>query len=97
MVLDGDRNLGTTATAPAQAINMNNGYALGPAQGGTTVVGFAPGPSWAWSANDLHLKVGNIGLADGSVEEQSANGLQNALAYATNGTPWAIQYFNFPQ
>ena len=98
MVLDGDRNLGTTATAPAPAINMNNGYALGTG----TPVGIpsgniAAGPQWAWSANDLHLKVGNIGLADGSVEQQSANGLQNALAYATNGTPWALQYFNFPQ
>jgi prepilin-type N-terminal cleavage/methylation domain-containing protein len=99
MVLDGDRNLGATATAPAQAIIMNNGYALGvgSAPNSTSLAGTSPGPSWAWSANDMHLKVGNIGLADGSVEEQSANGLQNALSYATNGTPWAIQYFNFPQ
>jgi prepilin-type N-terminal cleavage/methylation domain-containing protein len=100
MVLDGDRNIGTTAVAPAPAINMNNGYELGTGTGNPAVSGIAgaaAGPSWAWSANDVHLKVGNIGLADGSVEQQSANGLQNALAYATNGTPWAIQYFNFPQ
>jgi len=45
----------------------------------------------AWSANDLHLKVGNIGLAGRSSLE-----LQNALDHATNGTPWAAQYFNFP-
>jgi prepilin-type N-terminal cleavage/methylation domain-containing protein len=96
MVLDGDRNVGTASTPPSIAIVMNNGYALGPS-GGNGVTQFAPGPSWAWSANDLHLKVGNIGLADGSVEQQSANGFQNALAYATNGTPWAVQYFNFPQ
>jgi len=98
MVLDGDRNIGTTVTAPAQAIVMNNGYALGTGvPSAPPTAGSAPGPSWSWSANDMHLKVGNIGLADGSVEQQSANGLQNALAYATNGTPWAVQYFNFPQ
>jgi len=89
MVLDGDRNIGTTATAPAPAITAVNGYALG--------TGASVGPSWAWSANDLHLKVGNIGFADGSVAEESASGLQNALNYATNGTPYGIQYFNFPQ
>lgn len=95
MVLDGDRNLGTTVTAPAMSIYMNNGWALGTVAG--SAQGATVGPDWAWSANDIHLKVGNIGLADGSVEEESANGLQNALAYATNGTPWANQYFNFPQ
>ena len=93
MVLDGDRNIGTTATAPAPAINMTGGYALGPSSSGSQ----APGPSWSWSANDIHLKVGNVGFADGSVAEESANGLQNALAYATNGTPYTLQWFNFPQ
>jgi prepilin-type processing-associated H-X9-DG protein len=52
--------------------------------------------SWAWSANDLHLKVGNIGYADGSVAEVSVSGLQSSLILATNGTPWLSQYFNFP-
>jgi prepilin-type N-terminal cleavage/methylation domain-containing protein len=93
MVLDGDRNIGTTATAPAPAINMTGGYALGTSSSGSQ----APGPSWSWSANDIHLKVGNLGFADGSVAEESANGLQNALAYATNGTPYTLQWFNFPQ
>jgi prepilin-type processing-associated H-X9-DG protein len=91
MVLDGDRNIGTTASAPAAGITMTGGYALG------TLTPGSPGPSWAWSANDLHLKVGNVGFADGSVAEESGSGLQNALAYATNGTPYANQWFNFPQ
>ena len=96
MVLDGDRNVGTTPTSgqPAAAINMTDSYAL--AVSGAAVPGFAAGPNWAWSANELHLKVGNIGLADGSVQEESVNGLETALTYATNGTPWAVQYFNFP-
>jgi prepilin-type N-terminal cleavage/methylation domain-containing protein/prepilin-type processing-associated H-X9-DG protein len=95
MVLDGDRNIGTTTTAPAPAIMFYGGSALGTA---TAAAGISsPGPNWAWSANDIHLKVGNVGFADGSVAEESANGLETALAYATNGTPYANQYFNFPQ
>jgi prepilin-type N-terminal cleavage/methylation domain-containing protein/prepilin-type processing-associated H-X9-DG protein len=93
MVMIGDRNIGTT-TPPgtaAQAINVskaagNNG--LGAAN--------ALPSTWAWSANDIHLKVGNIGYADGSVSEVSVSGLQSALALSTNGTPWVTQYFNFP-
>ncbi len=94
MVLDGDRNLGTTTAAPSQSILMNNGWGLGIVNGSA---GGSTGPNWAWSANDVHLKVGNIGLADGSVDQTTANALQNALAYATNGTPWPNQFFNFPQ
>jgi prepilin-type N-terminal cleavage/methylation domain-containing protein/prepilin-type processing-associated H-X9-DG protein len=95
MILDGDRNIGTTSVAPAAGINFYGGSAVGTI---TAAAGIsAPGPSWAWSANDLHLKVGNVGFADGSVAEESGSGLQNALAYATNGTPYANQWFNFPQ
>jgi len=92
MVLDGDRNIGTTSASPSPAITMTGGFELGLSGPGPE----AAGPSWAWSANDLHLKVGDIGLADGSVQETSASALQNALAYATNGTPYANQWFNFP-
>lgn len=97
MVLDGDRNVGVAAASgqPASAIQMTGGWQLAPGSG-TTAPGPTGGPLWAWSANDLHLKVGNIGLADGSVQEESVNGLETALSYATNGTPWGIQYFNFP-
>lgn len=91
MVMTGDRNIGSTATAPAPAITMTMSTVA------SVTLGTTPAQDWAWSANDLHLKVGNIGYADGSVAEVSANGLQQALILATNGTPWAIQYFNFPQ
>ena len=95
MVLDGDRNVGLTPTAgqPATVIGMTGGFELG----GTSTTGSpAPPTAWAWSANDMHLKVGNIGLADGSVQEESVNGFETALQYGTNGTPWGLQYFNFP-
>jgi prepilin-type N-terminal cleavage/methylation domain-containing protein len=91
MLMTGDRNIGTTQTAPASTINFTMGT-------GTPVVQLNNNASsWAWSANDLHLKVGNAGYADGSVAELSSSGLQQALVLATNGTPWAQQYFNFPQ
>jgi prepilin-type processing-associated H-X9-DG protein len=35
-----------------------------------------------------HRNVGNLGFADGSVAEESSMGLQSALLYATNGTPY---------
>jgi len=90
MVMDGDRNIGTTATPPAPAITE---YMAG---GTSDYELLNNAGSLCWSANDVHLKVGNVGFADGSVSEESASGLQNALINATNGTPWALQYFNFP-
>jgi prepilin-type N-terminal cleavage/methylation domain-containing protein/prepilin-type processing-associated H-X9-DG protein len=100
MVLDGDRNVGSTTVPPAPSILASSqsltGVALGTGTSFNSASGLT-GNDWAWSANDLHLKVGNVGFADGSVAEESSSGFQNALAYATNGTPYAIQWFNFPQ
>jgi len=92
MVMDGDRNIGTTSAAPAPSISETMQGAPSANEELNANAG-----SLAWSANDMHLKVGNIGFADGSVAEESASGLQNALVNGTNGTPWGIQYFNFPQ
>jgi prepilin-type N-terminal cleavage/methylation domain-containing protein/prepilin-type processing-associated H-X9-DG protein len=93
MIMTGDRNVGTTGTSPAAVITMTMTGSVG----NNNELNATTAPSWAWSANDLHLKVGNIGYADGSVAEVSANGLQQACILATNGTPWAVQFFNFPQ
>jgi prepilin-type N-terminal cleavage/methylation domain-containing protein/prepilin-type processing-associated H-X9-DG protein len=99
MVMDGDRNIGSTVSSPAPSITAScysgTGVGLGTGTGFNTAAG-APGSQWSWTANDIHLKVGNLGFADGSVAEESSSGLQNALAYATNGTPYALQWFNFP-
>jgi prepilin-type N-terminal cleavage/methylation domain-containing protein/prepilin-type processing-associated H-X9-DG protein len=90
MVMTGDRNMGIASpgvAAKSLSITMeNDDYEL--ENNGTW---------WAWSANELHLKVGNIGYADGSVAEVSVSGLQSALILATNGVPWTEEYFNFPQ
>jgi prepilin-type N-terminal cleavage/methylation domain-containing protein/prepilin-type processing-associated H-X9-DG protein len=90
MLMTGDRNIGTTTSAPASQISLTMATL-------STVQLYNDANSWAWSANDLHLKVGNIGFADGSVSEVSASGLQQALVLATNGTPWITQFFDFPQ
>ena len=97
MVMTGDRNIGTSTPLGTAAIGISvtmmgtaaNSYILSSAN-------MSVAASWAWSANDLHLKVGNLGFADGSVAEVSVSGLQSALILATNGTPWTSQYFNFP-
>ena len=88
--MTGDRNVGIGSpgqSAPIIAVS----HTMGNNALGTTYVN-----TWAWSANDQHLKVGNIGYADGSVAEVSVSGFQQALALSTNGTPWITQYFNFP-
>jgi prepilin-type N-terminal cleavage/methylation domain-containing protein len=41
--------------------------------------------TWAWTANDLHTKVGNFALTDGSVQQTTVNTLQTALVNNTNG------------
>jgi prepilin-type processing-associated H-X9-DG protein len=49
--------------------------------------------SWA---PGRHGRVNNIGLADGSVEGQSSSGLQNAIQYSTNGTPFPADRIAIP-
>jgi len=88
MILDGDRNLGTASTVGtyAQAITMTGGVQWP----GTS------GKSWAWSGNDLHLKVGNIGMADGSVQQTTPSSLWAAMLNSTNGSPYPNPWYNFP-
>lgn len=49
------------------------------------LIEFPPNAPIAWSGT-RHKFCGNIGLADGSVEAESAAGLQNAIRSSTNGT-----------
>ncbi len=88
MILDGDRNVGTATTVNIPATNTN---LLGIQWSGD------PGHAWAWSAVDMHLRVGNIGMADGSAQQVTVAGLQTALGTATNGSPATSPWYNFPQ
>jgi prepilin-type processing-associated H-X9-DG protein len=48
----------------------------------------------AWTI-DTHNKVGNIALADGSVQQLSVNGLQSTMQNGTNTVVWPV--FEFTQ
>jgi prepilin-type N-terminal cleavage/methylation domain-containing protein/prepilin-type processing-associated H-X9-DG protein len=81
MILSGDRNLGTGTAGP-------NGTALVSTMMKTATAGAVTGPTTGllgsnnttvnWTA-DLHNGQGNIGLADGSVQQYSMNKLREAL------------------
>jgi len=93
MILDGDRNLGTAPFVGTYAGTiLFTGGQQWPA--GTTVA--AGAHAWAWSGNDLHLKAGNIGLADGSVQQTTPSTLWADMINATNGSPFPNPYYNFP-
>jgi type II secretory pathway pseudopilin PulG len=85
MLLVGDRNIGTTAAQNTVAVTTNSAGIL-----------WKQSDYWAWTA-DLHIKVGNVGMAEGSVQQLTIPGLQAALINATNDAPSATLYYNFPQ
>ena len=50
-----------------------------------TSVAFSSGANnWAWTANDLHQKTGNLLIADGSVQSTTITGLHTFMQNATN-------------
>ncbi len=88
MMLTGDRNIGSAPIAtwgslPAPSMNMvNGGYADVGVFGvsGITIRQFG----WVWTDMDIHQDAGNLGMADGSVQQTSLNGLKNALIDTVN-------------
>lgn len=82
MLLAGDRNITTSATSTNLVVT-------------SPTAGKWSGQVWAWTSSDLHQKAGNVALADGSCQQLTVNGLQQALLTATNGAP-ATPWFNFP-
>jgi prepilin-type N-terminal cleavage/methylation domain-containing protein len=98
MILAGDRNISTTPGLATGGQASGNAVLPG-AQG---FVGAAVGGKdlAAWTAADMHLKTGNLGLTDGSVMTATVAALQTALVNATNnftGVPANYIYYNFPQ
>ncbi len=90
MVLTGDRNIGTATAANVASITTNKSTTLALAR-------WVGAPTyWAWTATDQHQKAGNIGLADGSAQQVTINGLQTALVNATNGAATGSPAYNFP-
>ena len=65
--------------------------------GGTVISGSTTLVSTlAWTPNDLHLKVGNYSLTDGSAAQTTLNGVQNALLNDLNNGPSGTRSINLP-
>jgi prepilin-type N-terminal cleavage/methylation domain-containing protein len=92
MIMLGDRNIGINAAQNTPATTTNSV---------ATSSSFDWPPAspnwWAWTAVDMHLRVGNLGMADGSAQQVTVAGLQTALATATNGASTTAPWYNFPQ
>jgi prepilin-type N-terminal cleavage/methylation domain-containing protein len=104
-LLTGDRNICNN--------NNLNAMFKGACSGGATGNGGTPGTYtlqanavsgvgvpfgvWSYTQGDLHLAEGNVGLADGSAQQETPATLQSALVQATNSMGNAVTYYNFPQ
>jgi prepilin-type N-terminal cleavage/methylation domain-containing protein len=102
MIISGDRNIGTT-TAQGAAANSINETDAGTSSWTSGATGIQPAGTYiAWTSGDLHLKTGNLGLTDGSVQTTTVSAMQTSFNNATNGytgpsaNPTYI-YYNFPQ
>jgi prepilin-type N-terminal cleavage/methylation domain-containing protein len=99
-IISGDCNIGNSGTTGNQPASYRFGASStsssvsspvtsysqnGISQDITSVAftGSAAG-NWAWTANDLHQKTGNLLIADGSVQSATISGLHTYLANATN-------------
>jgi prepilin-type N-terminal cleavage/methylation domain-containing protein len=92
MILTGDRNIGDCSgvlNTPAAITNSS--------VGGVSGSQWLQSSAWAWDTASLHLRNGNVGLADGSAQQLTIAGLQQALVAATNNEPNPQPYYNFPQ
>ncbi|HLX96437.1 MAG TPA: prepilin-type N-terminal cleavage/methylation domain-containing protein [Verrucomicrobiae bacterium] len=85
LLLIGDRNISSTAAPTTMFTKGNNGNI------------FAAFQNWTYTPGDLHLGEGNVGLADGSAQQETPANLVSALEQATNSFGNTIIYYNFPQ
>jgi len=97
-ILTGDGNIGILTSGadpsvPLTGAGNGNGLGAGTAKGANFL---ASSTAAAWTSGGLHLNAGNIGLADGSVQQDSDNGLVQAMLQATNNASGYV-FYNFPQ
>ncbi len=89
-IMGGDCNIGNTATTGSAASTARFGSTVSASQGGSSVpqitsIAFGTAANnWAWTANDLHQKTGNLLIADGSVQSATISGLHTYMENATN-------------
>jgi len=99
MILDGDRNIGTTPTSGSPANDFGTIGTNAASISGTGASFVHPVTSWAqwaWTANDLHQRAGNLGMADGSAQQVSVAGLGSALLTAATNGASGTPIYNFP-
>jgi prepilin-type N-terminal cleavage/methylation domain-containing protein len=94
MIMTGDRNMGNSPQPGVPAPSMFGTSGMGQPQ--VNIYNGGTGSIWGWTSGDIHLKTGNIGLSDGSVQTTTIAILQTALNNATNGYISAQIYYNFP-
>ena len=78
MFLDGDHNLGN-GNPPATGFLWNAPTASGAAGNFSLGTNFNPNPQGIGWMDNMHSKQGNVGLADGSVQQMSRSRLQEGL------------------
>jgi prepilin-type N-terminal cleavage/methylation domain-containing protein len=108
MIMDGDRNLGSgaSATLNAAATFAYIASAATPAQSTATpttvqqtmnpaLATAAATTQMSWTQNEMHQKTGNLGMGDGSVQQTTVSSLHQAMSNGTNSV--VIQGWNFPR
>ena len=85
-IMGGDCNIGNTGTSGNAASTARFGATVSATLSAPeiTAVAFGTGVAWAWTANDLHQKTGNLLIADGSVQSATISGLHTFMENATN-------------
>ncbi len=107
LILGGDRNLGSGASATANT-PANYAYIASSSSPGTSsaiptatqqtmnnLSVAASTSQMSWTINEMHQKTGNILLADGSVQQTTVSGLHAAMINSTNSV--VVQGWNFPR
>ena len=96
MILTADRNIGAAMAPgqPAATVTNTMNAGVGNVANGCQ---WTATKYWGWSTSGSHQNAGDLGFADGSVQQVTDSGLMTALIYSTNGTSPTSPCFNFPQ
>jgi prepilin-type N-terminal cleavage/methylation domain-containing protein len=88
-IVTADRNMCNNSTLTSMFTGAANGIGGGPTTGAN---GFQ---NWSWTSGDIHFGQGNVGLSDGSAEQETPSGLVTALEQATNSVGTTALWYNF--
>jgi len=94
MIVTGDSNIGDGTAGNGPATKRYGDPAVGAPHMRQWDVTANSGNNMAWTSSDMHQKVGNILVTDGSVQQLSIQGMKDSMALGTNTTV-AMPYFNF--